>query len=242
MKLNLKNSTLSVIVLASLVGCGSDGGGGLNGSGFNYNVNVNNGATNGLAGSVVTAQELANAIASNRFGQSSQPGLYQFKKAAAYENYDCEEKWYGTRCKSSYTGSGSQYIGYRGLRTDGSIERTINDNYTTYTFPEDVKYGANLSELASYLAGAVSNARNNGNLYKVDSYGVPYQYKDNMNCDQYSYNYGAYNQCMTIKNVSTFKWIVVIDGRANLIDLTQSLIKQPVARQYESSNVGHTAY
>lgn len=244
MKLNLKNSILSVIVLASLVGCGSDGGGGLNGSGFNYNVNVNNGTTNGLASSLVTAQQLANAIANNNFGQSSPQGLYAFQKSnSSYGSQDCEEKWYGTIC--TYSSSSSSYnnqdIGFRELGANGVINRNVNYYGTQYTYSEDAHFGSSLSSLANNLASYVMSANANGNLYKVDPYGRYYRYSDNMNCTQfYSLGYSSQSDCEYVKRISSRRWVIKINGAANLIDMNQALIRQPVSR--EATTVNATPY
>ncbi|WP_412471999.1 hypothetical protein [Halobacteriovorax sp. RT-1-4] len=240
MKLNLKNTLLSVIVLASLVGCGSDGGSGSS----NYNNTINGGNTNGIAGSLVTAQQLANAISNNNFGQSSPAGLYPFRKANSNNSsYECKDKWYGTICTSSTSTSGydNDDIGFRELDSNGNINRNVNYYGTQYTYSEDAHFGSSLNSLASNLASYVMNANNNGGLYKVDNYGRYYKYSDNMNCNQYySLGYTSYSECQTVKSANTRRWIVAVNGVLHAIDMNQSLIQQPISRQ--ANNVGITAY
>lgn len=234
MKLNLKNTILSVIVLASLVGCGSDGGGG-NGA---YNYNVNGGISNGVAGAVANATQLSSAIRNNNFGRDSISGNYLFSKSSTTMNsQDCDDHWYGTVCTYSSSSSSSSInntnYGVRKLLDNGNIERNVFVyGYGNFTFDEDVQYGATLGQLASYLADRVMDARNNGNLYKVIN-NMLYQYADNMSCVNGDYN------CQYIKTADAKVWGVVINGRLNIINLNQSLIEQPVQREYGS---GYTAY
>ncbi len=226
MKINLKNTLLSVLLLASLVGCGSDGGGGVANP-----FNINGGASNGLASNVSTAAALSNAIRNNNFKESSTAGMYPFPKASASSSdSNCEKKWgIFTVCTYSSSSSSSYYsssIGVRELRDNGEIVRDVYHwQYGNLSFSEDAYMGNNLGEIANTLATAVDNAKNNGNLYKVFG-NTYYRYVENMSCANYDYT------CLNVKNSSTNVWMVLINGKRHIIDLNSSLIKQPVAREY----------
>lgn len=249
MKLNLKNSILSVLVLASLVGCGSDGG-----SGSSYGTYTAGtassyvGTAKGLPSSLNTADELSAAIVNNNFSSSSiggrQYGIYTVTSfESSSSSADCDEievfgVSLGTYCtNSSSSSNGSSLSGYRGLYTNGEIARSSSSL--------DGAFGDSMAELATYLANKVQESDSNGTLYKYvqGSYGSGFApYKDGM-CDNTSWVNNYYNGntyiCNQVAQINSALWMVTINSKKMIIDMTSSLIQQPTVR---ATSVGISAY
>ncbi|MGI4994049.1 hypothetical protein ACRXCV_15530 [Halobacteriovorax sp. GFR7] len=256
MKLNLKNTLLSVIVLASLVGCGSDGGG--TGGNLNYG-NFPAGSASeyvdtarGLPSSLSTADELSQAIVNNNFNSASmagyQYGIYtvsDFNSVSNSNSEDCDDfeifgLSLGTICTSSNTSSNNSSLsGYRGLNNDGTIARNNAGSSI------DSAFGGNIASLASFLANKVQESDANNGLFKyVQSYyGAGFvSYKDNM-CNDANwvgnkFN-GNYNFCNQVASAYSPVWMITVNGKKMIIDLRGSLMNQPVVR---ATTVGVSAY
>ncbi|MFG1592445.1 hypothetical protein [Halobacteriovorax sp. CON-3] len=253
MKLNLKNTILSVIVLASLVSCGSDSGGGAGGN-LNYG-NFPAGSASeyvdtarGLPSSLSSADELSQAIVNNNFANRSTGDTeYPIYTISSFDNLsgsnnsgDCDDfeifgMSLGTICTSSSSSSSLNYTigGYRGLYRDGRLARS-NDSL-------DGAFGSTISELASFLANKVQESDANGTLFK--RYGNGYApYKDGM-CNDYNWvrnYYGGYIQfCQQVAQTYSVEWIVTINGKRMLINMNAPLAQQPVLR---ATSVGVSAY
>ncbi|MFG1493449.1 hypothetical protein [Halobacteriovorax sp. ZH4_bin.1] len=253
MKLNLKNTLLSVIVLASLVGCGSDGGGGAGGN-LNYG-NFPAGSASeyvdtarGLPNSLSTADDLSQAIVNNNFASRSignnQYPIYTISSfdslSGSSNSGDCDDfeifgMSLGTICTSSSSSSSLNYSvgGYRGLYSDGRLARS-NESL-------DGAFGSTISQLASFLATKVQESDTNGTLFK--RYGNGYApYKDGM-CNDYnwvsSYYGGNIQFCTQVAQAYAVEWIVTINGKRMMINMNAPLVQQPVLR---ATTVGVSAY
>lgn len=254
MKLQLKNTLLSVFVLAFLVGCGaSNGGGNLPVSYGEYGaqeVNYYLDTARGLPGSLKSADELSEAIVNNNFSRSSFSGygneypIYTIDSfSPSSTSQDCDDfdlfgVSLGKVCTSSSSGSNNISIGgYRGLNHDGSIARS-NQSL-------DGAFGSTIAELASFLASRVQESDANKGLFKYveTAYGVGYApYKDGMCSDANwvkSYYYGNRYFCENVAQVSTSRWMITVNGKKMIIDMNRSLIEQPLIR---ATKVGVSAY
>ncbi|MFG1500045.1 hypothetical protein ABMA70_07515 [Halobacteriovorax sp. XZX-3] len=251
MKLNLKNTLLSVIVLASLVGCGSDGGSG-NGSTYgNYAAGSASeyvDTARGLPNSLSTADELSQAIVNNNFANRSiGDSEYPIYTISSFDNLsgsnnsgNCDDfevfgMSLGTICTSSSSSSSSGYTvgGYRGLYRDGRIARS-NESL-------DGAFGSTISQLATFLANKVQESDANGTLFKRYGYGYA-PYKDGM-CNDYnwvrSYYNGSIQFCTQVAQTYAVEWIVTINGKRALINMNAPLALQPVLR---ATSVGVSAH
>lgn len=218
---NVLNFIAMGLITVSLASCGggnSSGGGGDSTSGVQE-------GNSGTPGAIVTADDLISNIRSKNFVRESVSGLYRFQKRSGFINDSC---WFG-----DYKGNEDDYIGYRALGSDGSIQRTIDitkcgSDRVTFTFAEDASHGNTIDELANYLADRVNDAKNSHSSYNIRLKKVVSGYLQNyIGPNDECYGNAS---CENIKSADSKVWDVYYEGGWKRIDLNQALIQQPVLR------------
>jgi len=219
---NALNFIMIGMLALSMTSCGggNDAGGSAAAPPVQENQSV--GAT---PGAIVSADDLANALANKNFTQQSVPGAYKFQKESGFVNNSC---WFG-----DYKGNEDDKIGIRLLGSDGSIQRTVDlmmcgSDRVTFTFSEDASHGNTIDELANFLATKVNEAKAQHSEYNV-------KIKKVVNGGLYNYIapdadcYGN-SMCETIKSSDSKTWDVYYEGGWKRIDLNGALIQQPTLR------------
>ncbi len=211
------------LLALSLASCG--GGNSAGGDGGSTSGNTSQELNGGVAsGTTANADQLAANIRSGSFSQQSVPGVYLFQKASGSINSSCT--W------NKYYGNEDDKLGVRALGNDLSILRDYDiqrcGDPVRLTFSEEAHYGANLGELANFLADKVIEAKNAHTTYNI-------RLKKVVNGALVSYVapdaecYGN-AQCEYIKTVDSKIWDLYYEGGWKRIDLNQALIKQPILR------------